>query len=119
MVASSNILLSSVERLSGELQDTASEVLRFCQGDFDPSDRASSIFNWNNFRNRVNSRPNADLTIVKFTEDKIVRQNADVKAVVNDVVKRLMDGLQIELKEEDESALRSKVEFGFNNLTEK
>ncbi|KAG0222057.1 hypothetical protein BGW42_006956 [Actinomortierella wolfii] len=112
-----NIVVGGIENLSSELHGAAAEVQHFCQGDLDMSGRGTSIFNWENFQNRISKRPNADLTIARITEDKIVKHSADVTAVVNSVVEFLLESLQIIIGAREISSLKSKVEHGFTNLT--
>ncbi|KAG0244182.1 hypothetical protein BGW41_000169 [Actinomortierella wolfii] len=111
MTNDSKIIVGVYEDMPDEFEGVVAEVMHFCQTDLEADDR----FNWNNFLNRVGKRPNADLTISKFINDKVVRQNADVESVVCEATKLLVEGLKIPIENPDTSSLKLKVKCGFTN----
>ncbi|KAF9927738.1 hypothetical protein FBU30_002941 [Linnemannia zychae] len=111
--------VGGIDKLPPSLQGPANEVQFFCQADLNNRDKNAPIFNWGNFIERLNNRPNTDLTISKMSEDTIVRHEYKAGEVVEALLNFLQEGLEIVLSDTDANALRKKIETGFTNLTQR
>lgn len=110
------IQIGGLELLPPPLRGAAREVQHFCGKDLNRADASSPVFNWANFYRRVDSRPNADLTIAADTNNTVVKHSANAGQVVDALISLLKQGLGIVLVDPEVESLKARIENCFTNV---
>ncbi|KAJ8077090.1 hypothetical protein AAF712_013963 [Marasmius tenuissimus] len=105
---------SQLSRLPGNLVHAAREVASFAGHLVEPKE--PKAFKWPEFLNKVNEYPGNDLTLNKFKDDSIHRQEATVSDMAKKVADILRGVISVTSAERDIVVLQENLENTFTSL---
>ncbi|KAF9927739.1 hypothetical protein FBU30_002942 [Linnemannia zychae] len=95
-------------------QTAATELQKFCEY---RSGSSKASFDWDKFLDRINNRPNTDLSIASASEDtRVVGHEASAEEVVAAVVDYLSDDMQVTLTDDEVTSLSGAITPVFAKL---